>query len=236
MRPGSVGAAHVQHVGDVRRRAARRASERSMRPPPSPSHANVSCSTSKNTGSRNAWIQPPSGGSPHEQAEQRPRGWRAGRSGTVMTCGDSWMWCCTSAAARLSPQKVRNMRRNMKMAVRKRRDDADHPDHVVAADEGAAEDLVLGPEAGEREDADHGQGADEHRPEGDRHLLAQTAHLAHVLLAAHGVDHRARAEEQQALEEAVGEQVEDAGHPGPGAQRHEHEAQRRDRWSRRSPS
>ena len=61
-----------------------------------------------------------------------------------------------------------------------------------------------------------------------RDLLAQPAHLAHVLLAAHGVDHRARAEEQQALEEAVREQVEDAGRPGPGAERHEHEAQRRD--------
>ena len=45
---------------------------------------------------------------------------------------------------------------------------------------------------------------------GDGNLLAQAAHLAHVLLAAHGVDHAARREEEQALEERVRHQVENA--------------------------
>ena len=40
-------------------------------------------------------------------------------SGMVITLGDSWMWCCTSSEARLSPKKVRKMRRKVNTAVRK---------------------------------------------------------------------------------------------------------------------
>jgi hypothetical protein len=104
-------------------------------------------------------------------------------------------------------------------------DDADDPDEIVAAAEGATQDLVLREEASQREHAGVGKGTDHHRPVGHFQLPTQAAHLAHVLLAAHGVDHRARAEEQQALEEAVGEQVEDAGRPRTRAQGHEHVAE-----------
>ena len=51
--------------------------------------------------------------------------------------------------------------------------------------------------------------ADEHGPVRDRNLVPQPAHLAHVLLAAHGVDHAAGAKEEQRLEEGVRDQVED---------------------------
>jgi hypothetical protein len=66
-------------------------------------------------------------------------------------------------------------------------------------------------------DADAGQRqrADRHHPEGDRIVLAQPAHVAHVLLVVHRVDDRAGAEEQQRLEEGVREQVEDRGAIGP---------------------
>ena len=69
--------------------------------------------------------------------------------------------------------------------------------------------------------------ADQHRPVGDRDLLRQAAHPAHVLLVVDGVDHRSRIEEQQALEEAVRHEVEDGRRPGPHPERGEHVAQLR---------
>ena len=56
-------------------------------------------------------------------------------------------------------------------------------------------------------------------------LMAQAAHLAHVLLAAHRMDDGARAEEQAGLEERVGHQVEDAGGVRAHADRREHVAE-----------
>ena len=82
-----------------------------MSMPPSPTQVNASCSTSKNTGSRKPWSQPPSGGTPTTRPS-RAAGMARMMSGTVMTGGLSWMCACTSASARFSPKNVRKMRRN----------------------------------------------------------------------------------------------------------------------------
>jgi hypothetical protein len=93
------------------------------------------------------------------------------------------------------------------------------------AGEGDAEDLVFRPEARQRRDTGDGQGGDSHGGGSDGHLLAQAAHLAHVLFLVHAVDHRTRAQEQQRLEEGVGHEMEDGGDvaPEPGGQEHEAE-------------
>ncbi|KAG0751772.1 hypothetical protein G6F24_014042 [Rhizopus arrhizus] len=77
-----------------------------------------------------------------------------------------------------------------------------------------------------------GQGTDPHGDEGDRHVLAQAAHLAHVLLVVHRDDDRAGTQEQQGLEERMGHQVEHGGRIGRHAQRHGHVAQLRQRGVR----
>ncbi len=57
----------------------------------------------------------------------------------------------------------------------------------------------------------------------------EAPHLPHVLLAAHGVDDRARPEEEEGLEEGVGHDVEDGRRVGAQARGQEHVAELRDR-------
>jgi hypothetical protein len=60
-------------------------------------------------------------------------------------------------------------------------------------------------------------------------LLGQRAHLAHVLLAGHGVDHAAGTKEQQRLEESVRHQWKMPAQNAPTPQRQEHVSQLADR-------
>ena len=59
-------------------------------------------------------------------------------------------------------------------------------------------------------------------------FLPQAAHLAHVVRV-DGVNHRAGAQEQQALEERVRDQVEQAGDPAAQAEGEHHVAELADR-------
>ncbi len=58
-------------------------------------------------------------------------------------------------------------------------------------------------------------------------MRPQAAHVAHVLLAIDGMDDRTGAEEEQRLEEGVGEEMEDRRAIGPYPERHEHVAELR---------
>ena len=91
------------------------------------------------------------------------------------------------------------------------------------------DDRVLREEAGERRDSAQREAADQHRHVGDRHVLAQAAHVAHVLIVVHRDDRRARAEEEQRLEARVRHQVEDSARIVGHAERDRHVAELRQR-------
>ncbi len=98
-----------------------------------------------------------------------------------------------------------------------RRDDRADADEDIDL-ERRVDDVVLGPEAGERRDPDNGEvGRHEGEP-GDHHDLAQRAVAAHVLLVVHPVDHRAGPEEEVGLEDTVRQQVEDREDVSHGAE------------------
>src|ERR1700733_1365362 len=110
-------------------------------------------------------------------------------------------------------------------------DDAEAPQQTVRvrAGVGSLEDRVLAAEPGKSRNAANCKSGNEHRPKGSRDFLSQAAHLHHVLPAAHGMDHAARGEEQQAFEKRVGHQMEYASAVGAYAASQEHVAELRDR-------
>jgi hypothetical protein len=93
-------------------------------------------------------------------------------------------------------------------------------DHLVGLDRalvGLRQNFVFREEAGEGRHARDGDARGEVRPVGERHVLAQPAHVAHVLRGVgvvharvHRVNDAAGAEEEAGLEEGVREDVEEA--------------------------
>ena len=61
-----------------------------------------------------------------------------------------------------------------------------------------------------REEAGDCDGAEQHAPECHLNLRREPAHVPHILLAAHRMDHASGGKEQQRLEERVRHQVEDS--------------------------
>ena len=90
------------------------------------------------------------------------------------------------------------------------------------------ENCVLREKSGERKNSGNRQRGDEHGAMGDGNAMAQVAHVAHVLLAAHGVDHRTCAQKEQRFEKRMREDVEDAGGECSHAEREKHVAELRD--------
>src|SRR6185436_6034306 len=88
------------------------------------------------------------------------------------------------------------------------------------------QDGFLAPETGEEErDARERHHADRERGERDLQVAAQATELADVLLVVRGVDDRTSAEEEQRLEEGVGQQVEDGRDPRANPERQHHIAE-----------
>ena len=88
--------------------------------------------------------------------------------------------------------------------------------------------FVLAEKTRESRDSGDCERGDKHRPERNGNFCAQAAHVGHFLVAAHGVNHAAGREEEQALEESVRHQVKDAGGVGPDSQAEKHVAELRD--------
>ena len=118
-------------------------------------------------------------------------------------------------------------------------------DHVAAVPR-VGQDFILGPEPrGDERETREGQPTRDEGPRGAGHLVQQAAHQPHVVgveldgqllvpvpvlvgnvvAVVHGVDHRARAQEEERLEEGVHEQVEGRGDVSTDAQGREHVAQ-----------
>ena len=77
---------------------------------------------------------------------------------------------------------------------------------------------------------------DQEGPEGDRHVLAQAAHLLDVLLLVHAVDHAAAAEEEQPLKKACVIRWKIAGIQAPAPSAKRHVAELADASNRRRPA
>src|ERR1700693_5223946 len=89
----------------------------------------------------------------------------------------------------------------------------------------AKEDGVFRKKSGEGEEAGDGNGAEEHAPRSDFNLGPESAHVPHVLLAAHSVNNAAGGKEEQCFEEGMGHQVKHASAESANTAAEEHVAE-----------
>src|SRR5258708_37909823 len=108
---------------------------------------------------------------------------------------------------------------------------ADIPENAIGAAlarPGFPENRIFRKESGEGEDARNRKRRNEHGAVSDGNTVAKVSHVAHVLLAAHGVNDGAGAQEEQRFEEGMSKDVEDAGREGSNAKREKHVSKLRD--------
>ncbi len=99
--------------------------------------------------------------------------------------------------------------------------EADPPEHRPRIERGR-QDRVFAHESSQWRNSRNGDRRHQKRSRGRRDFLCQRAHLAHVLFPAERVDHAARTEKEQGLEEGMGHQVENSRRKRAYPQRQEH--------------
>src|SRR5262249_35106754 len=70
--------------------------------------------------------------------------------------------------------------------------------------------LVIAEEVRKERKSGYGHHAHKHRPASDLHVLAQAAHITHILFVMHSDDNAARSQEEKGLEEGMRHDVEEA--------------------------
>src|ERR1700680_3355874 len=94
-----------------------------------------------------------------------------------------------------------------------RREVPDYPEQAICPafrGPGLPQDLVFGKESRKGWNAGDGERGDEHGPVCNRNAPMQVAHVAHVLLATHGMNHRSGPKEEQGFEERMSEDMKHA--------------------------
>ena len=92
-----------------------------------------------------------------------------------------------------------------------RSDECHDPTHHRAEFKSCGEDLILTEESRERRDTCDSEAGDQEGDVCNRHLFAESAHMAHFV-AVDGVDNCTGPQEEQRLEHSVSKEVEHAGH------------------------
>ena len=81
---------------------------------------------------------------------------------------------------------------------------------------------IFGIETGEQRRANEGEVAQQHGEPGNRHVFAQAAHIAHVLIVVHADNYAACCQEQQGFEEGMSHHMEHGHGIGGHTQSHGH--------------
>ena len=155
-------------------------------------------------------------------------------SGAVIVQGVSWA-CSASFCAGFAEEGQCDLAHGVESG-QEGSDCESNEDRQMTVGKSIRKDLILRPEArGNDRETGKRKAADEEGPECDRHLLAQAAHIEHILwinfviarvqdAMLHAVNDRAGAKEEQRFEEGVCDQVEDCRDIRADAERGDHEA------------